>query len=171
MDRLIFSKSSSITIATNTFINVPIILQYEDTPMIQVVKDEVTDFTTQIPIYDLNGVYLAKVVGSRIFRTDAGKDAGVEIKHYSGLWVCEHNGKTLFEIKYVSPVALSTSAELYTPDGVFIKTPYNSPVELFSSNTNDKLAINGMIMQNCSFQNLSIGIKILKNGAIAIGCP
>ena len=30
---LIFQESPSITVATNTFINIPVVLQYEDTPL------------------------------------------------------------------------------------------------------------------------------------------
>jgi hypothetical protein len=169
MDKLIFSKSPEITIATNTFVNVPTILQYENTPLIQVVKIDKANFTTQIPIYDLNGTYLAKAVGSRLFVTAMGKNAGLILRYPKDMTVCELNGRTLFEIKYDSPVSLSTSAELYTPDGAFIKTPYNSPIELFSADNRNKLEINGISMQNCRFENLSIGIKVMKNGAVSIG--
>lgn len=68
MDTLIYQAHPTVELATNRFINVPIILQYEDTPLIQVVKAVSAGFTTEIPIYHSDGTYLAKVVGSRIFR-------------------------------------------------------------------------------------------------------
>lgn len=63
MDKLIFTSSPVMTIATNIFINVPIILQYEEVPLVQIVKAHPAGFTTQIPIYHSDGTYLAKVVG------------------------------------------------------------------------------------------------------------
>ena len=169
MDTLIFSKSPDITIATNTFKNVPIILQYEDVPLIEVVKIAKTNFTTQIRIYDINGIYMAKVKGSRIFKTDAGKKAGLHLKYPKNMIVCELNGKTMFETKFVSPVALSTSAELYTPDGAFIKTRHDSPIELFSAVNGSEISVSGITLQNCTFENLSIGIQVMKNGSVSMG--
>ena len=67
MNELIFTSAPIVKLATNTFINVPIILQYEDIPLIQIIKTESAGFTTEIPIYHPDGTYLAKVVGSRLF--------------------------------------------------------------------------------------------------------
>jgi hypothetical protein len=168
MDTLIFSTSPEVTIASNTFINVPTILQYEDVPLIEVVKIRNTNFTTQIRIYDINGIYLAKVKGSRLFTTDAGKKAGLILRYPKNMTVCELNGKTMFETKYISPVALSTSAELYTPDGAFIKTRTDSPIELFSTVNGSKISVSGSSIQNCTFVNLRIGIQVFKNGTVSI---
>ena len=77
--KLVFQSSPSITVATNTFINVPVILKYEDTPLMEVIKEQGIGFTTQIPIYHSDGTYLAKVKGNRIFPTEAGKKANVWI--------------------------------------------------------------------------------------------
>jgi len=49
-ESLVFLSSPIVTIATNTFVNVPIILKYEDTPMIEIVHDVGIGFTFQIPI-------------------------------------------------------------------------------------------------------------------------
>ena len=48
---LVFQKSPEIELATNRFINVPIILQYDVTPLIEVVKEINIGFEIQIPIY------------------------------------------------------------------------------------------------------------------------
>jgi hypothetical protein len=79
MDKLTFTRSPAVTIATNTFVNVPTILQYEDTPLIQVVKVQPAGFTMQIPIYHPDGTYLAKVVGSRPFMTRDGEKVGLSL--------------------------------------------------------------------------------------------
>jgi hypothetical protein len=50
MDNLMFTASPRIVIATNTFVNVPIIIQYETTPMLEVVRQAAAGFTTKIPV-------------------------------------------------------------------------------------------------------------------------
>ena len=40
MEYLAFQSSPVIVIATNTFINVPVIIQYETTPMLEVVNSQ-----------------------------------------------------------------------------------------------------------------------------------
>lgn len=56
---LIFQTSPHVTL-TNTFINVPVILKYEDINLIEVVKEEGLGFTTQIPIYHQDGNILSQ---------------------------------------------------------------------------------------------------------------
>jgi hypothetical protein len=63
MDKLIFQNAPSVELGTNTFIECPVILQFDDTPLIQVVRLDQVGFSTQIPIYHEDGTYLAKVVG------------------------------------------------------------------------------------------------------------
>ena len=53
---LIFQTFPIVKIATNTFINVPVILKYEETNLIEIVKEAQLGFTTQIPIYNSDGV-------------------------------------------------------------------------------------------------------------------
>jgi hypothetical protein len=79
METLIYEQTPIVHIASNTFIDVPIILQYDETPLIQVVRAAEAGFTTQIPIYHSEGTYLAKVVGSQIHATADGKKAGVSL--------------------------------------------------------------------------------------------
>jgi hypothetical protein len=59
MDELIYQTSPAVTLATNLFVNVPVILQFDDTPLISVVKEQALGFTTEIPIYHADGTYLA----------------------------------------------------------------------------------------------------------------
>jgi hypothetical protein len=60
---------------------VPTILQYDDTPLIQVVRVAEAGYTTEIPIYHSDGTYLAKVVGSQLYSTPEGQKAGVTLRH------------------------------------------------------------------------------------------
>ena len=61
---LIYQTTPTVIFATNTFINVPTVLQFDDTPLISVVKEENLGFTREIPIYHAEGTYLAKVRGT-----------------------------------------------------------------------------------------------------------
>ena len=74
---LVYSDRPSVQVASNWFINVPIILQYEETPLIQVVKEEEAGFTTEIPIYHPDGRYLAKVKGSQLYATKKASRQGL----------------------------------------------------------------------------------------------
>jgi hypothetical protein len=156
-----------VTVATNTFINVPTILQYEDTPLLEVVQVEKAGFTTQIPIYHPDGTYLAKVVGSRLFVTENGKNAGLSLKFPQNKTVCELGGKTLFEIQREGAAALQAWAELYTPDGAFVKCAPDIMPILF--NGEKPLKVGGVMMSGNVFQGLRIGIWIRKDGSINIG--
>jgi hypothetical protein len=169
MEKLIFSQSPVITFASNTFIDVPVILQYENTPLVEVGQIGKSTFGTKIPIYDLNGVYLAKIVGSRIVKTPEGEKAGVQLRHYKDLIVCELMGKTVVESRYTGPLALSMSAELYTPDGMLIKAPDAYPIELFSADGKDQIEINGNTIKNCTFQGFRIAIQVMKDGSLSLG--
>lgn len=168
-DNLVFFESPEITIATNTFINVPTILQYEDTPLIEVVKTADAGFTTQIPIYHPDGTYLAKVVGSRIFTTEDGKKTGLTLKYPKNKTICELDGKTIFEIHRHAAAALQLSAELYTPDGAFLKCSPDLPPSLLVKNSEIPLKISGLTMTGTVFKNLRIGIWIKKDGTIGLG--
>src|SRR5262245_42756548 len=121
MDDLIFSKSPDVHFASNIFRNVPVILQYKDTPLIEVVREQIAGFTSQFRIYGPDGAYWAKVKGSRMFRTDDGKKAGVQIVSGDKVTACIYGKQTLFELRRLEAAALKTEAELFTYDGRFLR--------------------------------------------------
>jgi len=168
MNKLIYQGSPTVTFATNKFTNVPVILQYDDTPMISVVREQDLGFTTEIPIYHSDGTYLAKVNGTRIFATEDGKKAGIEMSYPKNMTVCEMNGKTLFEIHHESGNSFRTSAELYTPNGCFIKS-HGEPMPEVISNDGEALKIGGMVMSGNMFMNCRIGVWLKSDGSCSIG--
>src|SRR3970040_1843251 len=98
MAKFIYQNSPRVTFATNRFVNVPIILQFDDTPLISIVREEQLGYTTEIPIYHSDGTYLAKVNGTRTYATEDGKKAGIQMRYPKGMTVCELNGRTAFEL-------------------------------------------------------------------------
>jgi hypothetical protein len=168
MDKLIYHTHPSIELGSNTFVNVPTILQFDDTPLIEVVKADAAGFETSIPIYHMDGTYLAKVKGSQIYKTDAGNKAGLVLRHLDKMTVCELDGKTLFELRRTSAAALKAEAELYTPSGYFVKYSGEKP-SLFNS-TGEGLTIGGMMMTGCTINGSRIGVWLKSDGSVGIGC-
>jgi hypothetical protein len=165
---LIFQSSPAIIVATNTFINVPIIFKYEDTPLIEVIKDLDIGFTTQIPVFHSDGTYLAKIKGNRIYPTDAGKKANIEIRDTPGKFICSLENKVIFELSHGVGDAFKADAELYTPDGYFVKCSDTPKPDLFDLNGN-AIKVGGITMIGNVFRNLSVGIWLRKDGSCSIG--
>jgi hypothetical protein len=165
---LVFQHAPVIEIASNRFINVPVILQYDQTPLIEVVHEVAAGYKIQIPIFHQDGTYLAKVVGSRIFPTPEGTKAGVRLRHPDKRTICEIDGRTVFELSRSEAAALHTQAELFTNDGSFIKC---SSLEIagYVMPSNTPLRMAGFVMMDCAFENLPIGILIRKNGEVGFG--
>jgi hypothetical protein len=168
MPELIYTTSPTVSLGSNTFVNVPTILQFDDTPLISVVKEEALGFTTEIPIYHADGTYLAKVRGTRVYATEAGKKAGVVIKQLPQLWVCSIDGRTAFEIHQQSGDAFRTQAELYAPGGYFVKMG-DAPMPAVISASGAALQVGGVTMMGNLFQGVRIGIWVRSNGSVAIG--
>ena len=165
---LTFQESPTVTIATNTFINVPVILQYEDEPLIEIVGGQKTGFTTRIPIYHSDGTHLAMVTGNRVYSTEAGKKANVEIRDLYGKFICSLDNKVIFELTHGVGDAFTASAELYAPDGCFVKCTDAPGLELFDL-SGGAIQVGGIKMTDCTVQNRAIGILLRKDGSCGIG--
>lgn len=157
---LVFQTPPNVVIAGNTFINVPVILLYENVKIIEVVKDLEIGYTSKIPIFHPDGTQLAVTVGNRLFLTDEGKKANIEIDKYEGVWVCKLDNRELFEIHQQTGDSFKTIAELYTQDGSFIKIPDQSFLSLFND---EKLQIGNLTMIGCVVQDQQVGIRIKDN--------
>jgi len=159
-DPLIFSQSPTVTFATNTFLRVPVILQQDASPLIEVVQTKQAGFTTKFHIYHPDGTDLAVVVGSRLILRPDGQKAGLKMHHPAGKTVCELDGQTLFEIRRTEAAALSTAAELYTPTGVLIRAAAGIPLAAFQSGQQLLLNLPGMTIISCTFTHGAVGVVI-----------
>lgn len=165
---LIFQESPKIVVATNTFIKVPVILRYDDTALMEIIKEQNIGFTTQIPAYHSDGTYLAKVTGNRVYPTAAGKKANIEVRDTPGKFICSLGGKVMFELSHGVGDMFKAQAELFAPDGYFVKCSDNPKPELFDL-TGKAIKVGGITMIGNVFQNLSVGIWLRKDGSCAIG--
>ena len=82
--------------------------------------------------------------------------------------VCKLGDKILFEIIREEAAALKTRAELYTPEGVFVKCSDSPQPELYSA-SGDVLQIKGITMVRNQSQGCRIGIWIRQDGSVALG--
>jgi hypothetical protein len=168
MKELVYHSSPAVTFATNTFINVPIILQFDDTPLVSIVREAALAYTTEIPIYHADGTYLAKVRGTRVYATKEGKAAGVVVGQLPNMWVCTVAGRTAFEIHHQQGDAFRVEAELNTPTGYLVKVDDAPKPQLYSA-SGQALQVGGITMIGNVFQNLRIGVLIRSNGSVSIG--
>lgn len=167
-NRLIYQNSPEVTLASNKFIDVPVILQHDETPLISVVRGENLTYSTEIPIFHADGTYLAKVNGTRVFKTAAGEKAGIVLRDLPQITVCELDGRTIFEIRHERGDAFRTTAELYSANGYFVKCPENSLPQLLSQ-SGQVLQLNGMHMSFCEFRGCRIGIRLCSDGSMQLG--
>jgi len=166
-DTFIFQTTPQITIATNTFINVPVILKFEDTNLIEIIKELDLGFTTQIPIYHPDGTFLAKINGTRSYPTKEGKKAGVRVEKYADRWVCKMGDQILFEINHHKGDYFKMAAELYAPEGYFVKC--NDTASDLIDSKGSSLNVGGIIMGGNTFVNCATGIWLRKDGSCSIG--
>lgn len=166
---LTFTTSPEVILATNKFINTPIILQFDDTPIIEMKKSENSQFGLNIPIYHNDGTKLATVKGSRLFLTEGGKKADLVLSHPQNMEICKLDGKVLFELKREGAAAVTATAELFAPGGYFIKSRQD---HLYSHvfQGESELKLGSVSVKNCIFDGMRIGIHLLSNGDVGIGC-
>jgi hypothetical protein len=164
---IIFQSHPEVTIGSNTFINCPIILQIDDTPLIEVGRFEQAGYTTRFSIFHNDGTKIGVVKGKRVFLTKEGEKAKLKLREEPDLTVCELENKPIFELRKAGAAALKGWAELYAPEGVFIKV---TDAELFGQlHTGDALLLPGGVrMTGSTFHGCQIGILIEKRN-LAIG--
>ncbi len=168
-DDLIFSTHPEFTIATTTFVNVPTIIMFDDTPLIEVIKVPQAGFTSRFSIYNNDGAKLAVVVGSRLMLTPDGDKAGLTVRKPDRKTICELGKKTLFELHRTEAAALKSHAELYTPTGQFFKTS-ETGLDIFKENVGaEALRVGGATLKNVRIQGFKIGIILKSDGRVGIG--
>jgi hypothetical protein len=168
-EKLIFLETPEVEFASNTFHNIPVVLQYDDTPLLEVVQIQLGGFSTQFSIYNRDGVYLAKAVGSQLHLTPDGRKSNLVLRHPPLVTVCELDGRTLFEIRRKEAAGLHTQAELFAPDGRFLKSNSSGVPESLIKADGSALHIGGVIMSGNHFSGGRIGVWIRSNGSIFIG--
>lgn len=168
MHTIIYQTHPHVTFASNLFINVSIILQYDITPLISIVREPELGFTTQIPIYHADGTYLAQVTGTRVSPTKAGRKAGIEMRSLHDMTVCDMGGKTLFELHHRKGDAFQAHTELYTPSGCLIKSA-TAPIPGVIKSNGEALQIDSLVRGQDTFIGSRIGVWLKSDGSLDLG--
>jgi hypothetical protein len=157
-----FQSHPDVILATNTFRNVPTIIQYEDTPLLEVGKYEPAGYSAKFSIYHSDGTKIGVVKGSQLYPTEAGKKAKVTPRYEPNLTVWELEGKPILELRREGAAALRGWAELYAPEGVLIKAIDSGISGLLRGG--NALQVGGVTMSGAVFDGCKIGIHVRRNG-------
>jgi len=96
------------------------------------------------------------------------KKVNIEIRDTPGKFICSLENKVMFELSHDVGDAFKADAELYAPDGYFVKCSDAPNPELFDL-TGNAIKVGGVTMIGNVFQNLSVGIWLRKDGSCTIG--
>jgi hypothetical protein len=118
---LIWKSHPEVALGSCVFRNVPVIIQYLDTPLLEVVTSESAGYTTKFPVFLEDGTQIAVVKGSQIYRTKEGALAKIGIRYEPNLTVFELENTPILELRRRGAAALNGWAELYAPDGILIR--------------------------------------------------
>ena len=159
MTEIIFQEHPDVTLGTCVFRNVPTILQFEDTPMLEVGKFEGAGYRTRFPVFHSDGTQIAVVKGSQIYITDEGRKASIKTRFEPNLTVCELEGKPILELRRKGATALHGWAELYAPGGVLIRASSSEVSGLLRDG--GQLNVGGFTLQGCTFDGCAVGIHVM----------
>lgn len=165
IESLVYQNHPIVTIGTNTFIESPLILAFEGTPLIEIVQEiDLGGYTPKVPIFHPDGTQIAVIKGTRVYLTEEGRKVGIAIDKLQEVTFCKMENQTLFEIRHSSADTFLMYAELYTPEGYFIK---------YSDNPNPVLKDDhGQLIKALQRTQYSThkgtGIHVSKNGGIAV---
>ena len=165
-EQLLYVPEPKVVFATNTFIDVPVILEAFGEPLIQMGQVQGAGFTTQFDLFWNDGEKLAVVKGSRVFATEAGKKLGLKMEHRDKVTVCRCESSVFFELRRTDAAALKTEAELFAPNGAFVSAAGGIDVVLSSG---QPLQIGGILMSHNTIAGSRVGIRVDDSG-ISIGC-
>ncbi len=169
---IIFQEHPDIWLGSSLFRNVPVIIQYKNTPVLEVVESVQSGsfesgFTIKFPVYHNDGTHIATVKGKRIHLTEDGKKANITQRFEPGLTICEFEGRAILEIRRDGAAAVQGWAELYAPEGILIKSLYP---KLSQKLTKDgDLTIGTQVFKGAHFEGHRIGIHCLEDGKVHLG--
>lgn len=154
--------------ASNCFVDVPTILQYENMPLVECFQEISGSRTLRCNLFSNSGDLLAVLKGTQLYKTRFGESAEIRLRHHADATVCEQNGKELFVAKRRGPTALSIEAELHTFDGSFVSC-HTSVDGYINAKDQGNLQIGGLTVMGSTLVGCPIGILLYSDGGIALG--
>ncbi len=167
-DTLLFINWPRVTMGSNTFIDVPVILRYDHLNLIEIINEPGFGYTTQIPIFDAEGNYLATAKGSSLIKSDEADISDLELVCDDNKTTCSLDGKTLFEITREDGDSFEIKAELYTPEGYCVKYISDETPELFDKQGYE-VRLGGLLRDESAIEGCHVGFWITQNGTVRFG--
>lgn len=157
-----------VVLATNTFENVPVILQYDKQPIISV---DISNSNLKFAFYNKEGLKIADIIEEDIHPCVA-EDNNLTVLPKTPLkkiYKVNYNGKTVIQVKQKSASDFEIQeAELFMPDGYKITISKGCEIEVKNKN-GEKIGKSRVIMSNNTFINVPVGVFVQKDGTINIG--
>lgn len=167
-DKLLFINLPKVTMGSNTFIDVPVILKYDNLNMIEIIKEPGFGYTTQIPIFDAEGTYLATAKGNSLITTEESQMGDLTLDHSDDTTTCTLDGKTLFTIIRADGDEFLIKADLFTPDGYSIKYISDETPELFDK-LGSEIRLGGILKDESVIEGCDVGFWLTQNGTCRFG--
>ena len=167
-DTLLFTNWPKVSMGSNTFIDVPTILKYDNLNMIEIIKEPGYGYTTQIPIFDAEGTYLATAKGNSLIFSDETTDGDLKLEQDIDGTTCTLDGKMLFEITRSDGDSFDIKAELFTPEGYRIKYISDETPELFDKQGNE-VRLGGVLKDESVIEGCDVGFWLTQNGTCRFG--
>lgn len=156
MQRL-FYYSLVPSLATNELIN---LIEAEGHCSIVLGKEVKLSSSIEAPMYSFDGVYWAKIKGTRIYLTQEGQAAGIKVYKKPLVWSYILEKQTLFEVRYLSTEFFTRYATLCSYDGYFVSYP--DSVALKENNISKKADRVFNITVDASLEKHQIGLYLKK---------
>lgn len=166
-EKFYYQPSPIIELGTNKFIDVPVILKYQDTVLTEMVKEVDLGYTTEFTIYHNDGTGLAKVKGTRIYPIKDGADPNIKIVKHAGAWQVLLADKTIIEVQHITGGAFRFFGELHTPDGNLLALKVVPDLNIIVNARGIELG--GLTIGGNTVKGAKVGILVTANGGITVG--
>lgn len=166
---LYYTQHPDVIVGGNTFRKVKTILQWEDIPLLEVIKEADASYGIRLNVYHTDGTKIAVVKDNQIHLTAQGKAGQIKQRFEPNLTVCELEGKPILELRRQGACALKAEAELNAPGGYLVRASDTEVGSLLQRGRT--LKFSGWTMQGVIFTGCEIGIHLFRNGAISMSGP
>ncbi len=169
MDPVVPLTEYKVCFCTNWFVNIPIIVQFDETPLLQFVPSVEATPESVCQIFSENGDDLGRLKGKRLFLTEDGEKAGVTIRHLDGVDVLEKGKQTLCELRKPNPYELHPTIELYSPTGTLLTGAPDQVAQAIMPDGQTPLLKGSFVLVANTFVGGRVGLHIRSDGRFSIG--
>ncbi|MDG2071240.1 MAG: hypothetical protein P8J55_05810 [Pseudomonadales bacterium] len=165
---LTFKKPPQVQLGSNIYVKCPVVLQFNDTPLIELSGYKTQQIRLKTHLYDQRGNYLGHLLGGDLVKTKQGEQRDLELKNTEDKISCSLDGQVLVEIIQDKKPWLRITAELYTPCGHYLQYLDSTPT--LRSPEGKTFVFNDQFMNGNMFGSCGIGVWVQSDGSLGIAC-